>query len=79
MVKEREHRLDGVFHPPAQAAELPVVMLEAQMAADPRFLRRLYAQSARVVEQESAIEHWRVLVICPHRRLNFGGVTAVAE
>jgi predicted transposase YdaD len=56
-----------------------VVLLEAQMAADPRFLRRLYAQSAMVVEQESAIEHWRVLVICPHRRLNFGGVTAVAE
>jgi predicted transposase YdaD len=79
VVKEREHRLDGLFHPPAQAPELPVVLLEAQMAADPRFLRRLYAQSARVVEQESAIEHWRVLVICPHRRLNFGGVTAVAE
>ncbi len=32
-----------------------------------------------MVEQESAIEHWRVLVICPHRRLNFGGVTAVSE
>jgi predicted transposase YdaD len=79
VVKEREHRLDGLFHPPTQAPELPVVLLEAQMAADPRFLRRLYAQSAMVVEQESAIEHWRVLVICPHRRLNFGGVTAVSE
>ena len=29
VVKEREHRLDGLFHPPTQAPELPVVLLEA--------------------------------------------------
>jgi predicted transposase YdaD len=56
-----------------------VVLLEAQMAADARFLRRLYAESAMLVEQELDIEHWRVVVICPHRRLNFGSGTAVAE
>jgi len=76
-VKEREHRLDGLFQPPADQADLPTVLLEAQMAADPKFLRRLYAQSARLVEQE--IEHWRVVVICPNRRLNFGSPRAVAE
>jgi predicted transposase YdaD len=79
VVKEREHRLDGLFQPPADQADLPTVLLEAQMAADPKFLRRLYAQSARLVEQEIAIEHWRVVVICPNRRLNFGRPTAVAE
>jgi hypothetical protein len=56
-----------------------VVLLEAQMAADPKFLRRLYVQSAMVVEQEVEIQHWRVVVICPHRGLNFGSATAVAE
>ncbi|MBM5818416.1 MAG: DUF4351 domain-containing protein, partial [Cyanobacteria bacterium K_Offshore_surface_m2_239] len=49
------------------------------MTADPRFLRRLYGQSATLVQQEEAIEHWRVVVICPHRRLNFGSPTPVAE
>ncbi len=34
VVKEREHRLDGLFQPPASQPELPVVLLEAQMAAD---------------------------------------------
>ena len=45
VVKERERRLDGWFQPPPDRPELPVVLLEAQMKADPRFLRRLYAQS----------------------------------
>ncbi len=49
------------------------------MGPDPKFLRRLLAQSARLLEQETAIEQWRVVVICPHRRLNFGSPTAVAE
>jgi predicted transposase YdaD len=31
------------------------------------------------VEQEVEIEHWRVVVICPHRHLNFGSPVAVAE
>jgi predicted transposase YdaD len=79
VVKERERRLDGLFQPPAHQPDLPVVLLEAQMAANPKFLRRLYAQSAMLVEQEEEIEHWRVVVICPHRRLNFGRLTAVAE
>jgi predicted transposase YdaD len=79
VVKERERRLDGFFQPPPDQPELPVVLLEAQMAADPKFLRRLYAQSAMVVEQEMEIEQWRVVVICPHRRLNFGRAPAVAE
>jgi predicted transposase YdaD len=79
VVKAREHRLDGLFQPPADQADLPTVLMEAQMAADPKFLRRLYSQSARLVEQEIAIEHWRVVVICPNRRLNFGSPRAVAE
>jgi predicted transposase YdaD len=79
VVKEREHRLDGLFQPPADLTHLPVVLLEAQMGADPKFLRRLYAQSAMLVEQEVEIEHWRVVVICPHRHLNFGSPNAVIE
>ncbi|MEB3155863.1 MAG: DUF2887 domain-containing protein [Cyanobacteriota bacterium] len=79
VVKALERRLDGCFQPPSAQSDLPVVLLEAQMAANPGFLRRLYGQSATLVEQEEEIEHWRVVVICPHRRRNFGSPTPVAE
>jgi len=39
---------------------------------------RLYAESAMLIEQESQIEHWRVVVLCPNRQLNFGRPAAVA-
>ncbi|MEB3183715.1 MAG: hypothetical protein VKN15_04915, partial [Cyanobacteriota bacterium] len=35
--------------------------------------------SAMLLDQEPGIDHWRVVVICPHRRLNFGRELAVAE
>jgi predicted transposase YdaD len=72
VLKEREYRLDGLFLPPPQRPDLPALILEAQMAADPKFLRRLYAESARLLEQETEIDHWRVVVLCPKRNLNYG-------
>jgi predicted transposase YdaD len=79
VLKEREYRLDGLFLPPPQRPDLPALILEAQMAADPKFLRRLYAESARLLEQETEIDHWRVVVLCPKRNLNYGRPQAVAE
>jgi predicted transposase YdaD len=72
-----------LLQPPEHAAgeqpPQPAVILEAQMQADQGFLRRLYAESAMLIEQEAQIEHWRVVVLCPNRRLNFGRAAAVAE
>ena len=78
-LKERERRLDGLFRPAQESAQQPVVILEAQMAADTAFLRRLYLESAMLLDQEPGIDHWRVVVIYPHRRLNFGRELAVVE
>ena len=72
VLKEREYRLDGLFLPPPERPDLPALILEAQMAADGGFLRRLYAETARLVQQEPAISQWRVVVLCPSRQLNFG-------
>ena len=72
VLKEREYRLDGLFRPAADRPDLPALILEAQMAPDPGFLRRLYAESARLLQQEPSIHHWQVVVITPSRRLNFG-------
>jgi hypothetical protein len=79
VLKEREYRLDGLFLPPAHRPELPAVILEAQMASDPGFLRRLYAECARLIQQEPAIGRWWVVVLCPSRYLNFGDPEAVTE
>ena len=78
-LKEREYRLDGLFLPPENRPDLPAVILEAQMAADPGFLRRLYTESSRWLQQQPEIDKWRVVVICPQRGLNFGRPVAVAE
>ncbi len=79
VLKEREYRLDGLFLPPPERSELPALILEAQMAADAGFLRRLYAETARLLQQEPGIERWRVVVLCPSRELHFGDPAPVAE
>jgi predicted transposase YdaD len=70
VIKEREVRLDGLFlPPPEQLQDKPAIILEAQMAADPEFLLRLYNESSLLLRhqyrQGQPLRHWRVLVICP--------------
>ena len=77
VIKEREVRLDGLFLPPPdQLPDKPAIILEAQMAADPEFLLRLYNESSLLLRhqyrQGQPLRHWRLLVICPSRQLNFG-------
>jgi len=83
VLKEREYRLDGLFLPPADQPELPALILEAQMAADPGFLLRLYAETWRLLQQQEcqgrAICRWQVVVIRPSRELNFGNRLPVQE
>jgi len=59
--------------------DLPAIVLEAQMAPDPDFLLRLYAESARFVQQTKWQRQWVVVVICPNRTMNFGLITPVRE
>jgi predicted transposase YdaD len=49
-----------------------VVLLEVQMRADPGFHHRLAAQTYRFLQLHHRIEHWRVVVITPHQRLQLG-------
>jgi predicted transposase YdaD len=74
-LKAGSHRLDGVLWPLGSESgsdELPVVFLEVQMRADPGFHHRLAAQTFRFLQLHPRIEHWRVVVITPHRRFNLG-------
>jgi predicted transposase YdaD len=73
-----------LFLPPAEQLphELALIM-EAQMAADPEFLLRLYNESSLLLRHHyrlgNPLRYWRVLVICPSRDLNFGDPVPVAE
>lgn len=79
VLKEREYRLDGLFLPPSERPDLPALILEAQMKADGAFLLRLYAESARLLQQHGGIREWRVVVLCPRRDLGFGDPAPVKE
>ena len=77
--KALEHRPDGMFLAALPGSELPALVLEAQMQADPKFFRRLYAESGRFLLQETTISRWQVVVLCPLRSLAFGDPEPVAE
>jgi predicted transposase YdaD len=62
-----------------QDSDLPALVLEAQMQADPEFFLRLYAESGRFLLQEKTIRRWQVVVLCPLRSLAFGDPEPVAE
>ncbi len=84
VIKEREVRPDGLFLPPVeQLQEKPALIMEAQMASDPEFFLRLYNESGLLFRhqfrQGQPVRHWRVLVFCPSRELNFGDPVPVAE
>jgi predicted transposase YdaD len=77
-LKAGSHRLDGVLWPlgtDSGTPELPVVLLEVQMRTDSGFHHRLAAQTFRFLQLHPVVEHWRVVVITPHQRLNLGPVT----
>ncbi|MCX5959885.1 MAG: DUF2887 domain-containing protein [Cyanobacteria bacterium] len=76
-LKAGSHRLDGVLWPIGSetgSKGLPVVLLEVQMRADIGFHHRLAAQTYRFLQLHPRIEHWRVVVITPHLRLQLGPV-----
>ena len=83
-LKELSHRLDGVLWPrdstgcaDTGSRAFPVVLLEVQMHPDPGFYHRLAAQTYRFLQLHPRIEHWAVLVIQPHHRLNLGPTQAL--
>jgi predicted transposase YdaD len=56
-----------------------VVLLEVQMRADIGFHHRLAAQTYRYLQHHHSIEHWRVVVITPHQRLQLGPVMPLRD
>jgi len=84
VIKEREVRPDGLFLPPVeQLLDKPALIMEAQMAAHPEFFLRLYNNSSLLLmhqfRQGQPLRHWRMVVFCPSRELNFGDPIPVAE
>ena len=55
------------------------MLLEVQMRADIGFHHRLAAQTYRFLQLHHRIEHWRVVVITPHQRLQLGPVMPLSD
>ncbi len=74
-LKAANHRLDGAFWPrsgEAGTSDWPVVLLEVQMFSDSGFQHRLFAQTARFLQQHPHVEHVAMVVVMPHSRLRLG-------
>ena len=74
-LKAANHRLDGAFWPRSGEAgtpDRPVVLLEVQMFSDSGFQHRLFAQTARFLQQHPHVEHVAMVVVMPHSRLRLG-------
>jgi len=84
VIKEREVCPDGLFLPPVdELHDKPALIMEAQMAAHPEFFLRLDNNSSLLLmhqyRQGQPLRHWRMVVFCPSREMNFGDPVPVAE
>ncbi|MCS7031169.1 MAG: DUF2887 domain-containing protein [Gloeomargarita sp. SKYG116] len=66
-LKEFGFRLDGLLLPETDDANLPFIVVEAQMQPDARFYYRLQNELATYLLQYQPVHPWRVLVLYPNR------------
>ncbi|GAB4215703.1 MAG: hypothetical protein OHK0012_16440 [Synechococcales cyanobacterium] len=72
VVKESEFRLDGLLMPLTADPSVPVIFIEAQMQADPRFYGRYFAETHLYLYQYQIERPWRGLLILRSPQQNLG-------
>jgi len=68
-VKQTAFRIDGVFLPPAERSDLPVVFAEVQFQEDDVLYARLFAEVFLYLRHHSTTEDWLAIAIFPTRKL----------
>jgi hypothetical protein len=65
--------------PPSWMARSPRLLIRGlpSSSPDPGFHRRLAAQTYRFLQLSPQVEHWALLVVTPHSRLNLGPTQAL--
>lgn len=71
-LKEFGFRLDGLLLPLESDANLPFILIEAQMQPDVRFYYRLQNELATYLSQYQPVNPWRILVLYPDRNTERG-------
>lgn len=66
-IKQTAFRLDGVFTPPDDRPELPLIFTEVQYQPDDDFYDRLFTEICLYLRLEKPLRVWFSLVIYPNR------------
>ena len=67
-VKQAAFRIDGVFMPPDDQLECPLIFAEVQYQKDPKIYARLISEIALYLYQTAPRHDWRAVVIFPDQR-----------
>lgn len=68
-IKQTAFRLDGVFTPPDDHPELPLIFTEVQYQPDDDFYDRLFTEICLYLRLEKPLRSWFSLVIYPNRHV----------
>ncbi len=66
-LKQTAFRIDGVFTPVQETAQLPVYFLEVQFQTDPQFYRRFFAEIFLYLRQNPNVILWRAVMVYAQR------------
>jgi predicted transposase/invertase (TIGR01784 family) len=66
-LKQTAFRIDGVFVPIAESSNEPVYFVEVQFQLDTTFYRRFICEIGLYLRQNTAVNHWRGVVLYPAR------------
>ena len=78
-VKQRAFRFDGLFHPVADAPELPIYFVEVQFQRKPKLYSRLFAEIFLYFYQYDHDNEWVAIVIYRRRSIETPAPRQYAE
>lgn len=78
-VKQASFRIDGVFLPRGEAAELPILFTEVQFQLDPGFYGRFFSEIFLFLDKTELTNNWQGTVIYPSRNVESSDTARYAE
>ncbi|MGH8476024.1 MAG: Rpn family recombination-promoting nuclease/putative transposase [Methylococcales bacterium] len=71
-IKQTGFRIDGVFLPPDEAPENPLIFTELQFQKDETFYARMFSEAMLYLYRNGPRNDWRAVVIYPNDGLDSG-------
>ena len=71
-IKQTGFRIDGVFLPPGEATESPLIFVEVQFQKDEKLYGRLFSEAMLYLHRHEPKHDWRAVVIYPDASRDMG-------